>query len=72
MVGSSSSSIADSNSFEQWQSEGGLDAAQRANTIWRAMLEGYDAVDPGLDPAVDEALRAFVQTKKDSMPDAFA
>ncbi len=65
------SSIADSNSFEQWQSEGRLDSAQRANTIWRRMLEGYDAVDPGLDPAVDEALQAFVQTKKDSMPDAF-
>ena len=32
------SEIADNNSFEQWQEDGGLDAAQRANAIWKRML----------------------------------
>ena len=29
------SSIADNNSFEQWELDGSLDAAQRANAIWK-------------------------------------
>ena len=46
---------ADNNSFEQWQAEGGKDAATRANTLWKKQLESYE--DPGLDPAIDEAIR---------------
>ena len=64
------SSIADNNSFEQWQAEGSLDAAQRANVLYKKALEQYEA--PALDPAVDEALQAFIEDKKISMPDAFA
>ena len=64
------SSIADNNSFEQWESEGARDTCQRANGIWKKMLADY--VAPPLDPAVDEALQAFIREKKDSMPDAFA
>ena len=37
------SNIADNNSFEQWESEGSLDAAQRANNIWKQMLNEYEA-----------------------------
>jgi trimethylamine--corrinoid protein Co-methyltransferase len=64
------SAVADNNSFEQWQAEGSLDAAQRANALWKTWLADYEA--PALDPAVDEALQAFVEQRKDSMPDAFA
>ncbi len=64
------SPIADNNSFEQWESEGARDTHQRANRIWKKMLADYEA--PPLDPAVDEALQAFIKQKKDSMPDAFA
>jgi trimethylamine--corrinoid protein Co-methyltransferase len=64
------STVADNNSFEQWESEGGLSTAQRANKIWKKMLEDYEA--PALDPAVDEALQDYMARKKDSMPDAFA
>jgi trimethylamine---corrinoid protein Co-methyltransferase len=60
--------LADSNSFEQWQAEGGLDAAQRANKIWKQLLRGYEA--PPLDPAIDEALCDYIQRRKSSMPDA--
>jgi trimethylamine:corrinoid methyltransferase-like protein len=48
------SPLADNNSFEQWQAEGSLDIAQRANTLWKRQLAEY--VEPPLDPAVDEAL----------------
>ncbi|NIM27052.1 MAG: trimethylamine methyltransferase [Gammaproteobacteria bacterium] len=61
------SSIADNNSYEQWQAEGSLDAEQRANAIWKRMLEQYQA--PELDPAIDEALTAFMEKRKASVPD---
>ncbi len=32
------SDVADNNSFEQWQEDGSLDAAQRANAIWKRTL----------------------------------
>ena len=63
-----SSTISDSNSYEQWSSEGGMDAARRANARWKHLLDTYE--DPGLDPAVDEALQAFIARRKESMPDA--
>ncbi|HVL71006.1 MAG TPA: trimethylamine methyltransferase family protein, partial [Beijerinckiaceae bacterium] len=62
------SSVADNNSVEQWEAEGRLDAAQRANGLWKKALSDY--VAPPLDPAVDEALRDFIERKKASMPDA--
>ena len=64
------SSVADNNSFEQWQAEGGQDTAQRASARVKKMLADYQA--PALDPAIDEALQAFIRDKKESMPDAFA
>ena len=62
------STICDSNSFEQWSAEGGHDAAERANAQWKRLLDAYE--DPGLDPAIDEALQAFIALRKESMPDA--
>jgi len=62
------SSIADNNSFEQWDSEGRQDVAQRANTRWKRMLEEYEA--PALDPAIDEALQEFMAKKKAAVPDS--
>lgn len=63
------SSIADNNSFEQWEAEGALDAAQRANAQYKKQLAAYQM--PPLDPGIDEALQAFVTERKASMPDAF-
>jgi trimethylamine---corrinoid protein Co-methyltransferase len=62
------SSVADNNSVEQWEAEGRLDAAQRANGLWKKALAEY--VPPPLDPGIDEALRAFIERRKASMPDA--
>ena len=61
--------MADNNSFEQWEADGALDTAARANAIWKRMLDDYEA--PPIDPAVDEALQAFVEQRKASEPDAF-
>jgi len=61
------SQVADSNSFEQWEQDGSLDAAQRANAIWKSMLNEYEA--PPLDPAIDEALLAFIKRRKAEFAD---
>jgi trimethylamine--corrinoid protein Co-methyltransferase len=62
------SEIADNNSYEQWQEDGSLDAAQRANAIWKKQLAEYEA--PPLDAAIDEALLDFIARTKASMPDS--
>jgi len=62
------SSIADNNSFEQWELEGSKDSRVRAHALWQRMLDEYEA--PPLDAAADEALSDFITRKKASMPDA--
>ncbi len=62
------SPITDNNSFEQWESEGSLNQAQRANSYWKKMLANYQA--PELDPSTDEALLDYIKQRKDSMPDS--
>jgi len=62
------STIADNNSFEQWEAEGRQDAAQRANKLYKRMLAEYEA--PALDPAIDDALQAFIAEKKAAVPDS--
>ena len=62
------SSIADNNSFEQWESEGSMDAVKRAGNLWQKSLEEYQ--QPPLDAAIDEELREFVERKKSAVPDA--
>jgi trimethylamine--corrinoid protein Co-methyltransferase len=61
------STTADNASYEQWMEDGGLDAAQRANAIWKQQLAAYEP--PSIDDAVDEELRAFVARRKSEMPD---
>jgi trimethylamine--corrinoid protein Co-methyltransferase len=62
------STIADYSSYEEWSSTGSLSAEQRANRVWKKMLADYQ--DPGIDPAVDEALRAFILARKAVLTDA--
>jgi trimethylamine--corrinoid protein Co-methyltransferase len=61
------SSVADTTSREQWEAQGSHDTAARANAIWKQMLAEYEA--PPIDPAVDEELQAFIQSRKSQMPD---
>ncbi|MDE0976589.1 MAG: trimethylamine methyltransferase family protein [Arenicellales bacterium] len=62
------STTADNNSYEQWQAEGSLDAAQRANRTWKKMLNDYEL--PPIDEGIDEALREFITQKKAAVPDS--
>jgi len=62
------STIADNNSYEQWEAEGAKDAMERANELWRRWLREYEA--PAIDPGVDEALQAYIAERKASFPDS--
>jgi trimethylamine--corrinoid protein Co-methyltransferase len=64
------SDVADNSSFEQWTEDGRLDAAQRANSLWKQRLASYEA--PPIDAAVDEELCEFVARRKAELPDEFA
>jgi trimethylamine--corrinoid protein Co-methyltransferase len=62
------SPLADNNSFEQWESEGGADMAKRANALYKKQLAAYEP--PALDPSVDEALLEYMNRRKASFPDS--
>jgi trimethylamine---corrinoid protein Co-methyltransferase len=62
------SSLADNNSFEQWEAEGAHDIQRRANAQWKKQLAEY--VAPPLDPAIDEALVDYMTRRKSSFPDS--
>jgi trimethylamine--corrinoid protein Co-methyltransferase len=61
------STLADSNSWEQWEIDGSLDMAQRANAVWKKVLAEHQS--PALDPGVAEALNDFIARKKAETPD---
>ena len=54
--------LSERSNFESWQEAGSVSAEQRANRIWKALLENYQP--PPLDPAIDEALQAYVDRRK--------
>jgi len=62
------STVANYDSFEQWEAEGSLDAEQRANKIYKKMLNDYEA--PAIDPATDEAILAYIAKRKEGFPDS--
>ncbi|MGB7317309.1 MAG: trimethylamine methyltransferase family protein [Planktotalea sp.] len=55
--------------FETWQDDGARDTQALASARVEKMLADYQ--QPALDPAIAEALSAYIAAKKDSMPDAF-
>jgi len=48
--------------YETWVEKGSVTAEQRANTIWKQILNEFEA--PPVDPAIDEALRDYVDRRK--------
>jgi trimethylamine--corrinoid protein Co-methyltransferase len=62
------SEISNNDSFEQWELDGSLDAAQRANRVWKRRLAEYEA--PPLDEGIDEALLDWIDRRKASFPDS--
>ena len=55
--------LSDWRNFESWSEAGGLSATQRANTLFKQVLAAYEP--PPLDPAIDEALTAFVEMRRE-------
>lgn len=48
--------------YPNWLEKGGIDARMRANAVWKQLLNEYE--EPALDPAVAEALDAYVERRK--------
>jgi len=63
------SDVLDYKPFETWHEDGERDTMTLANAKMHQMLTNYQ--QPALDPAIAEALAAYVAEKKASMPDAF-
>ena len=61
------SSMADNNTFEQWSSEGEVASAERARKRAADLLAAYEA--PAIDPAIDDALRAYIAKRMEELPD---
>ncbi|MBX2867043.1 MAG: trimethylamine methyltransferase family protein [Acidiferrobacterales bacterium] len=54
--------VSDWSNFETWQETGEKTAAQRANTLFKSVLDQYEK--PNIDPAVEEALHAYVDRRR--------
>jgi trimethylamine--corrinoid protein Co-methyltransferase len=55
--------LSDWRNYESWRLAGALTAEQRANAIWKQALAEFQP--PPLDPAITEALEAFVAKRKE-------
>lgn len=53
--------------FEAWTEAGALDATQRATKLWKKALEEYQ--QPAMDPAISEALEAYVAKRREEIGD---
>jgi trimethylamine---corrinoid protein Co-methyltransferase len=57
------SMLADLRPYETWAEDGARTATERANTRWKALIAAYEP--PPIDPAVAEALDAYVAERKE-------
>lgn len=63
------SDLLDYKTFETWEDEGARDTQVLANLRVKKLLADYQ--QPALDPAINDALTAYVAQKKAAEPDAF-
>jgi len=61
--------LSDSNNVEQWEEDGSKDMERRAYERWNQLLR--DCPAPTLDQAKDEALCAYIEQRKNEIPDAW-
>ncbi len=57
--------LSDWRNFETWEEAGAQTATQRASAVWKKLLKDYE--QPPLDPAIAEALDAFVAKRKEEI-----
>tara|TARA_B100001123_G_scaffold360485_2_gene416502 strand:- start:1236 stop:1631 length:396 start_codon:yes stop_codon:yes gene_type:complete len=55
--------LSDLRNFETWEEGGSVTTPERANKLWKQILEEYQA--PPLDEAIREELEAFVARRKE-------
>jgi trimethylamine--corrinoid protein Co-methyltransferase len=53
--------------FATWESMGAERAEHRATALWKKLLDSYE--DPGLDPAIDEELRSYMERRRQDPPE---
>jgi trimethylamine--corrinoid protein Co-methyltransferase len=58
--------LQDNENHDAWAADGRKDGFTRGLEAGRALLRRYDEIEPLLDPAIDEALRAFIQKREAS------
>jgi trimethylamine---corrinoid protein Co-methyltransferase len=57
--------LSDWRPFDTWTEDGAKTATQRANALWKKLLNEYE--EPPMDPAVREELVAYVRRRKDEI-----
>jgi trimethylamine--corrinoid protein Co-methyltransferase len=57
--------LSDWRNFESWTEDGAKSATQRANLIWKKLLNEYEK--PPIDPAIEEELEAYVTKRKEQI-----
>jgi len=60
--------ISSTENFDRWNRMGARTADKVATERWKQLLSEYK--DPGIDPAVDEALKEFIARRKQQLGDA--
>jgi trimethylamine--corrinoid protein Co-methyltransferase len=53
--------LSDRQNIGVWQDQGGLDAARRANRLWKELLQSYEP--PPIDSGVEQELREYVERR---------
>jgi len=54
--------LSDWRNFETWEQDGARDATQRAQLVYKQLLEEYE--EPAMDPAIREELTGFITRRK--------
>jgi trimethylamine--corrinoid protein Co-methyltransferase len=57
--------VSNRQNFEAWQESGSIDAASRANGIWKALLSTYEK--PPIDAAIENELQSYVAKRKEEI-----
>ncbi|MFM9846245.1 MAG: trimethylamine methyltransferase family protein [Hyphomicrobiaceae bacterium] len=57
--------VSDVRNFENWVEAGSLTATQRANALWKRLLENYSA--PPIDPARVEEIDAYIARRREEI-----
>jgi trimethylamine--corrinoid protein Co-methyltransferase len=57
--------LSDWQNYEGWEAAGGHDALDRATALWQKALKEYE--EPAMDPAVREALEAYVARRREAI-----